>query len=359
MGYLGMIGSFWPREKRSCVLSIILVFLVLLICFFNDPNLLSGIACAIMANQSSEAGTPSVILRLAHGEKLEHPTHTVAEEVAQEIRNKTNGRIAVEVYGNMQFGQEIELVKMVQKGTLDFAIVSAASLSSFAHVMNIWELPYLFNSEEQANQALDGEPGQYVLKSLAESELTGISYWENGFRSITTRSIQVKKPGDLLDLHIWVMQNPIDIAFFTKLAAVPTSMDWGEVIPALKRGIIEGQENSIPIIYTNELGKYQQYLTLSEHTFDPLVVLTGNSLHTKLSPTEMKMIFSLLQDARFRQRRLIAERNKYYLAKIRSSKMTVITPENDSFRRVGREFSKEALKLFDPVVRAYFERYLQ
>jgi tripartite ATP-independent transporter DctP family solute receptor len=351
-----MTGSFWLRKKRSYVLSLILV---LLFCFFNDPGLLSGVAYATVVNRSSKAGAPLIILRLAHGEKLAHPTHIVAEEVAQEIRTKTNGRIAIEVYGNMQFGQEIELVKMVQKGTLDFAIVSAAALSSFAHAMNIWELPYLFNSDEQANQALDGEPGQYILKSLTESGLIGISYWENGFRSITTRDIQVKRPEDLYDLHIRVMQNPIDIAFFSKLHAVPTPMDWGEVIPTLKMGIIEGQESSIPIIYTNDLRKYQQYLTLSEHTFDPLVVLTGNSLHTKLSPTEMNMIFSLLQNARFRQRRLVVEHSKYYLAKIRSSRMTVIIPENDSFRRVGREFSKEALKLFDPTVRACFERYLQ
>jgi TRAP-type transport system periplasmic protein len=259
----------------------------------------------------------------------------------------------------MQFGQEIELINMVQSGKLDFAIVSAGPLSTYDPIVDILELPYLFTSEDQANQALDAEPGQAVLKSLTNSGLVGICYWENGLRSLTSKSRPVQRPDDLKDLHIRVMQNQLYVSFFSKLGAIPTPMAWGEVIPAFKSGIIEAQENPIPIIYQYNLGKYQPYLILTEHTYDPHIVLTSNWLRQKLTVDEINLVYSIFQNARLRQRRLVAEQNTGYLDLLKKRGMKIIKPNIGEFRRVGREFSKEAIKMFEPGIRTYFERYLQ
>jgi tripartite ATP-independent transporter DctP family solute receptor len=345
------------QKKKPCMMTITFAFWGIFFSLLLLP--IDSRIFAVEDSPTANFGNSTVLLRLAHGTTLDHPTHAVTEEIAKEIYTKTSGKIQLEIYENMQFGQEIELVNMVLNGKLDIAIVSAASLSSFDYSVNIIELPYLFNSEAQANQALDGEPGQAVLNSLSSSGLIGICYWENGFRSITTRDRQVKKPEDLIDLHIRVMQNPIHIAFFSKMGTVPTPMEWGEVIPALRSKIIEAQENPIPIVYTNHLGKYQQYLILTEHIFDPHVILTSYRLPLKLTTDELNLIYSLFRNARFKQRRLVEELKDNYRGKLKESGMTIIKPEIGNFRRLGREFSKEACKMFEPGIRTYFERYLQ
>jgi tripartite ATP-independent transporter DctP family solute receptor len=341
--------KIWPGTFKHYFMMMALIFLGIL----NGP-LLNAF------NDSTPAfGNTTVLLRLAHCVTANHPTHIVTEEIAKELYQKTGGRVRMEIYGNMQFGQEIELAKMIRKGKLDLAIVSLGVLFSFDPDSSILELPYLFSSEEQADQVLDGQPGQVILNSLTHNGLIGVCYWGNGFRSITTYNRQVWTPEDLLGIRIRVIQNPIDISFFSDIESIPTPMDWGDVVPALRGGIIEAQESPISVIYLNHLEKYQQYLILTEHIYDCYVVLASTKLQSKLNSGELQLVYSLFQNARFHQRRLIKELNEDYRVKLRESGMKIINPDIENFRRLGRDFSKKAVKDFEPRIRTYFERYLQ
>ncbi len=300
-----------------------------------------------------------ILMRLAHSVTKQHPTHLMAEEVAKEIFIKTNGKIKLEIFSNMEFGQELELINQVQNGKLDMAIVSTGPLSTFDAAINILDLPYLFSSAEQVNQVLDGEAGQAVLKTLNSFGLVGICYWKNGLRSITTRNTLIEKPTDLLDLKMRVMQNPIYISFFSTLGARPTPMAWGEVIPALKSGIIDAQENPIPVIYLYKLYQFQKYLILTEHTFNSHVVLGGSALRNKLTTAEIDLVYSIFKTARIRQRALINEQSIVFLKLLKNQGMKIIKPDIKEFQRVGREYSKKAITEFSPEIRLYFERYLQ
>lgn len=301
----------------------------------------------------------SVTLQLAHGGPFEHPTNFTALEVAREIFSKTKGKIRLEVFGNMQLGQEIDLVKLVFNGKIDFIVVSTGALTTYNSVVSILDLPYLFNSSQMAYQAWDGEPGQIILKYFRESDLEGICYWENGLRSLTTSNRAVKYPEDLNNLHLRVMQNPVYISFFAKLGAIPTPLAWGEVIPSLQSGIIDSQENPVPIIYLNHLEKYQRYLILTKHSYNPHIVLASPFLTTKLSREEILLIYSIFQNARINQRRLVTEQSTQFLEELKNNGMNIINPDLTEFKKVGKEFSQAMLLKFPSEIRSYFERYLQ
>lgn len=300
-----------------------------------------------------------VILQLAHEAPIGHPTDLAARELAAFIDAQSKGKIRLKILGNIQFVQESELINQVSAGKLDFAVVSTEISPSYNSALGLLDLPYLFNSSDQAYRAWDGEPGQAVLKQFHHPELIGICYWDNGLRSLTTVNRPVEKPEDLAGLQIRVMQNPVYLEFFNYLHAKPTPLSWEEVIPAFEQGIIEAEENSIPTIYWNHLQKYQRYLILTQHCYAPYIVLTGPSLRRKLSGSDYEWVLALFRNERLKQRQLMQEQTARYLKILQDNGMRVITPDIKRFRELGREFSRNQLSRFSPQFVDYFKGYLQ
>ncbi len=298
-------------------------------------------------------------LNLAHGVPGNHPTNLAALAIQQEIALQTNNRIHLEIFSNMQFGEETELVEMLQKSRLDLAVISTGPLSGYNPEINILDLPYLFNSRLQAYQAWDGEPGTAILERFKNSGLYGICYWENGLRSLTTKNTPVKTPSDLKNLYIRTMENSVYVDFFSCLGALPTPMPWGQVVPSLQAGIIEAQENPIPIIVTNKLENYQRYLILTRHVYNPHLVLYGPSLNEKLTRNDIALISRIFYNFRIKQRQYVVEQETSGIKELQKKGMIVIEPDLVEFRKLGKEFSIITFNRFLKETRVYFERYLK
>lgn len=308
---------------------------------------------------SINAGPNQVRIYLAHGARQEHPTNIVAHEVQKEIAVRAGNRIKLEIFSNMQFGEEVELCEMLRNGKLDLAIISTGPLAVYNPDLAVLDLPYLFSDRDQAYQAWDGEPGTAILKGFQNSGLEGICYWENGLRSLTTKNTPVKTPDNMRNIYLRTMENQVYIDFFSYLGALPTPMPWGQVVPSFEAGIIEAQENSIPIIVTNELEKYQKYLILTKHVYNPHLVLFGSSLRSKLSDEEFALICQLFYEFRIKQRQYIVENEINGIKILQKKGMTVIEPDLTEFQKFGKEFTKSALNRFSKEICSYFERYLK
>lgn len=300
-----------------------------------------------------------VQLNLAHGAPQDHPLNLAALEVQKEIAIRFNGRIQLEVFSNMQFGEEAELGEMLLNSRLDLALISTGPLSSYNPELSILDLPYLFNDRLQAYQAWDGEPGTAILNHFKNSGLEGICYWENGLRSLTTTNNPVKTPADLKNVYIRTMENLIYVDFFSYLGALPTPMPWGQVAPSLQSRIIEAQENPIPIIVTNKLENYQRYLILTRHVYNPHLVLYGPSLKEKLNNKEITLLSKIFYDFRIKQRQYVVEQEISGIKTLQEKGMIVLEPDLQEFQRLGKEFSKSAITRFSKEIRIHFERYLQ
>lgn len=321
--------------------------------------LLFGFLILNICSISINAGHNPVRLNLAHGVHQEHPTNIVALEVQKEIAVRAGNRIKLEIFGNMQFGEEAELCEMLRNGKLDLAIISTGPLAAYNPDLAVLDLPYLFYNRVQAYHAWDNEPGTAILKGFQNSGMEGICYWENGLRLLTTKNTPVNTPDDMKNIYLRTMENQVYIDFFSYLGALPTPMPWGQVAPSLGAGIIEAQENPIPIIVTNELEKYQKYLILTKHVYNPHLVLFGPSLRSKLSDNEIALIHQLFYDFRLKQRRYVVENETNGIKILQEKGMTILEPDLAEFRRLGKEFSKSAFSRFSKEVSGYFERYLK
>jgi tripartite ATP-independent transporter DctP family solute receptor len=177
------------------------------------------------------------------------------------------------------------------------AATSSAPASGFVPDYTVFDLPYIFTSREHAYKVMDGDVGKELYAMLAEKDVIGLGYFENGFREITNNVRPIVKPEDLKNIKIRVMESPAPIATFRALGANPTPMAWGEVFTALQQNTIDAQENPLPVIYGQRVYEVQKYLSMTDHFFAPALLMISRSTLESFSEADQKAIWEAAAEA--------------------------------------------------------------
>jgi len=130
-----------------------------------------------------------------------------------QVANKlSKGRINIELFPDQQLGTGPQMIEMVKKGELDIFQGGAGMFSDMEPRLNVFDIPYLFESVEQAYKVLDSKFGEEMLATLEPHGLKGLSFWENGIRSTTNNIRPITKPDDIKGLKMRVMPaNPVHV----------------------------------------------------------------------------------------------------------------------------------------------------
>jgi len=288
--------------------------------------LLSVLCVFVLASATVTAQT---VLKAGHGAQTGHPTHLGLQKLAALVAEKSGGKLKIEVYPDRQLGEEREMVEGLQLGTVDIAVVSTGPLLAFAPRVGVLDLPFLFKNSAHAYKTLDGEVGQALLKDMDARSITGLAWWENGWRHLTSKK-EIKLPSDLQGMKLRTMQNAVHIAAFKQIGASPVPMAWGEVFTSLGQGVIDAQENPVTVIYTNSLWEVQKYLTLSGHVYGPHAVLMSKAAYGKLNADQQKALRDAVTEATAFQRMTAQRLEREQLEALKSKGMVVnridITP---------------------------------
>ena len=173
--------------------------------------------------------------------------------MAQVANKLSKGRINIELFPDQQLGTGPQMIEMVKKGELDIFQGSAGMFSTMEPRLNVFDIPYLFKSVEQAYKVLDSKFGEEMLATLELHGLKGLSFWENGIRSTTNNVRPITKPDDIKGLKMRVMPaNPVHVILWKGLGAEPTPLPFGEIYDKLKSGELDGQEHPIAPIYAGK-----------------------------------------------------------------------------------------------------------
>jgi len=269
----------------------------------------------------------------AHTTTPEHPYTLGMVRYAQLVRERTQGRVAIQIHHSRQLGDERQVVEGLQLGTVHLTVTSTGPLGGFVPDMNVLDLPFLFRDASHAYKVLDGEIGRELLAKFEAVGITGLAFWENGFRHITTSKKLVERPADMKGLKIRVMENRVHQAAFRQLGADATPMAWGEVFTSLQQGLLDAQENPIPIVSTFKLYEVQKYLSLTGHVYSPAPVLMSKKTWDRMPPDLQKILFDTAMEVAKVQRQLNRGQEEKQLGELRAKGMTVIEhPDRAAFR---------------------------
>src|SRR5690606_35993422 len=149
-------------------------------------------------------------------------------------------------------------------------VIGSSVLGNFVPEMMVTELPFLFDTKEQARSTFDGKVGQHLLKGLEAVGIAGLGFGEIGFRHTTNSKRPIKSDSDIRGLKIRTVENPVPLSAWKLLGALPTPLAFPEVYSALQQGVIDGQENPLSIIIASIFYEPNKPLTLTYHGFTPI-----------------------------------------------------------------------------------------
>jgi tripartite ATP-independent transporter DctP family solute receptor len=250
----------------------------------------------VLTSNSSKVSAAPIVMRLAETHPQDYPTTKGDYEFARLVKERTNGRIVVEVYHSKQLGEERAVIEQVQLGAIDMTRVSISAVSAFVRDLDAFQLPYLYRDAAHMWKVLNGPIGQEILKKHEAFNFVGVGWFEGGSRNFYTKR-QVKTVSDLKGMKIRVQQAPLMVGMVEALGAVATPLPYGEVYSALQAGVVDGAENNWPSYLTTSHFEVAKYWISDEHTRVPEITVGSKKVFDKLPKQDQAIIFKAAQDA--------------------------------------------------------------
>lgn len=245
-----------------------------------------------------------------------------AEKFKELIEQRSNGNIKIQIFHSASLGNETEILQQVQMDTVQMAIITGGPFDTFDPIVRVVNYPFLFKSNEQADQILDGPLGAQILKSLESSGFKGLCFSENGFRNLTNNKRPVKSPEDVKGLKIRVMASTIHKAIWQDLGANPTPMPW-PIYTELEQGVIDGQENPLWVMEVYKFYEIQKYMTLTRHVYSFHIDVASLKWWKTLDSKTQDMIQKAMYEAAVFQRKQNRDNNAARLKFLKEKGMKV------------------------------------
>jgi TRAP-type transport system periplasmic protein len=259
------------------------------------------------------------VAKFGYGIAEDHPLGQGALKFAQAVEQRSGGKLKVKTYAANVLGSETAMVSSTQGGVQEIVGTSSAPLVGIVKEFALFDLPFLFANEAEADAVLDGPVGRSLLDKLQGKGLYGLCYWETGFRNVTNSKRPIAKAEDLKGLKLRTMQNPVYIEAFNTLGANAVPMPFTELYTALETKAVDGQENPYGIIYANKMHEVQRYLSATRHAYSPFVVMVSQKYWDKLAADDRKVMQDACIEAGTYQRKLNRDANQKILEQMKAA----------------------------------------
>jgi TRAP-type transport system periplasmic protein len=298
--------------------------------------------------QGADAQISERTLRWAQQNSMEHPQGRGSKKFADLVEQKSGGKIKVRIFPSGQLGGDLQNVSALQGGTLDLMVLNAGLLVGIVKDFAVVDLPFLFNTPEEADAVVDGPVGRKLFDKLSDKGLVGLGYFELGFRNVTNSKRPITKLEDFSGLKLRVLQSPLFIELFNTLGANTVAMPFPEVYTALEQKVIDGQENPYTVIFDSKFQEVQKFGSATRHIYNPQSVLISKRTWDKLSGEEKKIIQEAIDEAKIYQRQVSRQKADEALASLKKGGMQVndIAPQElarirDKAKPVIDKYAKE------------------
>jgi tripartite ATP-independent transporter DctP family solute receptor len=262
-------------------------------------------------------------IKFTNGVNEDHPVGVGVKKMQEILGAKSGGRLKINAFWGGSAGGDLPATQALRGGPHEMVCTSSSPLVGIVKELGVFDLPFLFANEREADAVLDGPAGAFFTRKLDEAGLVNLAYWENGFRNLTNSRRPVTKVEDFSGVKVRVMQNNIFLDTFRTLGSNAVPMAFGEVFTALETRTIDGQENPFVTIETSKFNEVQRFLSVTNHAYTPFLVLYSKRLWERLSPQEQALLREAAIEGQKVQRAANRELNAKSLASLRAKGMQI------------------------------------
>ena len=276
------------KRAKSILVVLVVVCLLLGACAKKPADMPSSSAPVNTSEDTPKDTGEKITIRFGHNYAIDHPAEIVAQEMKQELAERSNGRIVLESYPSAQLGASRELMTGIMNGTIEMCVTSTFGTVE-PRILSV-EMPYLFKDMNHIRAFTSSEYSAELLSLLDKQGVHACGWWPVGYRNIGNSKHAVKTPDDLKGLTIRAFENEMLIDTLTALGANVTVLPVGEVYTAMQTGAIDGEDNPYLNTYTMKFFEIEKYKTETRHLFNFDIVAFSQTFWDSLSAEDQALI---------------------------------------------------------------------
>jgi len=308
--------------------------------------ILSGLVLAAMtlAGPIANADDP-VVIKFSHVVAENTPKGQAANKFKELVEERLGGKVVVEVYPNAQLYGDNKVIEAMLLGDVQIAAPALSKFQKYTPVLQLYDLPFLFDNIEAVDRFQQGPAGQKMLTSMEDKGILGLGYLHNGMKQLSA-SKPIRVPADADGLKFRIMTSDVLAEQFEAVDALPVKKPFSEVFTLLQTKAIDGQENTWSNIYSKKFFEVQPYITHTDHGLLDYLVITSSEFWKSLPDDVRPEVKKALDEA-------VAYGNKIAIEKAESDKKLIA----DSGRTEIIELTPEERKKWVEAMKPVWEKF--
>lgn len=245
---------------------------------------MSAVLAAVCVSASTGAiAQDKVVMKLGHTLAPDNHYQLTAQVFAKEVAARTHGHVEIQLFPQSQLGGEVQMTQALRTGTQDLMISAQAPIDNTIKQWQIFDMPYLFSSMDEANAVLQGPVGRKYLDMMKPVNMIGLTWLAVGERNLFTTKRPVNSLADMKDLKVRVMQSPGYIAGYKALGANPTPLAYNQLFLALSQGLVDGADTSPEQFVQDKFSDVAKHFYVTHVNYLPVVLAMSKASWDKLA----------------------------------------------------------------------------
>lgn len=211
---------------------------------------------------AAAAETPVTIVFGNYGSSSMPPYFADQDAIAY-AEEKSEGSIKFEYSADGVLGSEFDMIQQVMDGTIQGAILSSSTFSTYTNLMECFQLPFLITSYDLEQEALNGDAAQAIYDKVGEDlGVKILAVQENGIRHFANNIRPINTLADMKGLKLRIVPSNMLTEVITNMGASPMTVAYNEVYSALQNNVVDGEEINLTSIYAMKHYEQLKYVSL-------------------------------------------------------------------------------------------------
>ena len=204
-----------------------------------------------------------------------------------------------------------EEMEALQIGAVQMLAPSLAKFGPLgAREFEVFDLPFIFDNSDELHKVTTGPVGKQLFGKLQSRGITGLAYWDNGFKSFSANK-PLKAPDDFKGLKMRIQSSKV----------LEAQM---RAVGALQTGVVDGTENPHSNLYTQKMHEVQKHMTVSDHGYLGYAVITNKKFWDGLPADVRGQLEKAMEEATAFANKIAKEENDGALEKVKASGKTQV-----------------------------------
>ncbi|MEK7483789.1 MAG: TRAP transporter substrate-binding protein DctP [Planctomycetota bacterium] len=191
-------------------------------------------------------------------------------------RGEIKDRLKVKLYLNGIKGDEKAMLEQIRYQKLTGGGFSTGGMSSVAPELQVFEVPFLFNNDAEADYIMDKVVLKDMEEALTKRGLFLYCWAINGWYDFGSKTKMLSKPSNIVGTKMYTQESPIQTQMYETLGIKPIPLAVTDVLSSLQTNMVDSYSSTPIYALAGQWFTETKYWVDSNHVFQPAAVVFGN-----------------------------------------------------------------------------------